>query len=556
MKLISWNVNGLRACIQKGFLDFFNESNADFFCLQETKLQEGQITLDLPGYQQYWCCAEKKGYSGTAIFTKHAPLSVRYGLGVPALDTEGRLITLEYPEFFLVTCYTPNAQRELARIDHRMHWEECFRNYMTELDRQKPVILCGDLNVAHQEIDLKNPGPNRGSAGFSNQERAAFTALLDSGFTDTFRYLNPTATGCYTWWSYMFNARKNNAGWRIDYFLTSDRLKNAVYRAPIYADIPGSDHCPVGLELDIPCNGSIWPTEATGTASAVIQSAPAVKKALLGGSAFLLFILGFGAGLLASSLLPDEQTQPLLSYPGAVIFPGSFDSGTGYRIIGAEEAAEMLTLALVQHIAASPDLQELASQYVSVNGITISSAPLTQEIYAQYAANDPALAELETRADAAEMIHAQILLTSSITRQNLVLVMLQTLDIFHPDSIPITADAAAEMTTAALVEHIAGIPVLQALANEYTDVSGSSIRADELPLSIYYAYRADYPALAELQARADAKETLRSYITKETLSAPGTQVLYLLCTLNIYPKTSTPTQTPVPRCPIGSRRSN
>ena len=251
MKFISWNVNGLRACLQKGWQDFFNKEEADFFCLQETKLQEGQISLDLPGYEQYWCYAEKKGYSGTAIFAKHTPLSVTYGLGIPELDTEGRLITLEYPDFYLLTCYTPNAQRELARIDHRLKWEEAFRQYMAALDAKKPVILCGDLNVAHKEIDLKNPSSNRGSAGFSDEERAAFSALLDAGFTDSFRHLNPDATGCYTWCSYMFKARQNNAGWRIDYFVVSDRLAERITAAPIYSDILGSDHCPVGLELNI-----------------------------------------------------------------------------------------------------------------------------------------------------------------------------------------------------------------------------------------------------------------------------------------------------------------
>ena len=251
MKFISWNVNGLRACLQKGWQDFFDRENADFFCLQETKLQEGQIDLKLPDYQQFWCYAEKKGYSGTAIFAKHVPLSVSYGLGIPELDTEGRLITLEYQDFYLVTCYTPNAQRELARIDHRLKWEEAFRQYLQELDSKKPVILCGDLNVAHKEIDLKNPASNRGSAGFSDEERAAFSALLDAGFTDSFRHLNPDATGCYTWWSYMFKARQNNAGWRIDYFVVSNRLADRIAAAPIYSDVLGSDHCPVGLELTI-----------------------------------------------------------------------------------------------------------------------------------------------------------------------------------------------------------------------------------------------------------------------------------------------------------------
>ena len=251
MKFISWNVNGLRACMGKGWQDFFNEIDADFFCLQETKLQDGQIELDLPGYEQYWNYAEKKGYSGTAIFTKHSPLSVRYGIGIPELDTEGRLITLEYPDFFLVTCYTPNAQRELARIDHRMVWDEAFRHFLKELDEQKPVVICGDLNVAHQEIDLKNPKTNRGNAGFSDEERSSFTATLALGFTDTFRHLYPDVTGAYSWWSYMFKAREKNAGWRIDYFLVSDRVKEKITSATIHSDILGSDHCPVGLELDI-----------------------------------------------------------------------------------------------------------------------------------------------------------------------------------------------------------------------------------------------------------------------------------------------------------------
>ena len=251
MKFVSWNVNGLRACMGKGWQETFNTLNADFFCLQETKLQAGQIALELPGYEQYWNYAEKKGYSGTAIFAKHTPLSVRYGIGVPELDTEGRMITLEYPAFFLATCYTPNAQRELARIGHRMEWDEAFRGYLAGLDQKKPVIVCGDLNVAHQEIDLKNPASNRGSAGFSDQERESFTKTLACGFTDTFRHLHPEETGAYTWWSYMFKAREKNAGWRIDYFLVSDRLKDKIMSTPIYSEVMGSDHCPVGLELDI-----------------------------------------------------------------------------------------------------------------------------------------------------------------------------------------------------------------------------------------------------------------------------------------------------------------
>ena len=251
MKFISWNVNGLRACVTKGFQDYFNDIDADFFCLQETKLQEGQIDLPLPGYHQFWNYAQKKGYSGTAIFAKEQPLSIAYGVGVEELDTEGRLITLEYPEFYLVTCYTPNAQQGLARIDHRLKWDEAFRNYLCELDRKKPVIACGDLNVAHQEIDLKNPSSNRGNAGFSDEERESFGKLLEAGFTDTFRHLNPDATSIYSWWSYRFNARKNNAGWRIDYFIVSDRIADKITAAPIYTDILGSDHCPVGLELSL-----------------------------------------------------------------------------------------------------------------------------------------------------------------------------------------------------------------------------------------------------------------------------------------------------------------
>ena len=223
--------------------------DADFFCLQETKLQSGQIELPLPGYQQFWNYAEKKGYSGTAIFAKAAPLSVTYGVGREELDTEGRMITQEYPDFYLVTCYTPTAQPGLARIDHRLKWDEAFREKLCQLDKIKPVIACGDLNVAHQEIDLKNPASNRGNAGFSDEERESFGKLLDAGFTDAFRCLNPDATGVYSWWSYRFNARKNNAGWRIDYFLVSQRLADKILAAPIYSEITGSDHCPVGLEL-------------------------------------------------------------------------------------------------------------------------------------------------------------------------------------------------------------------------------------------------------------------------------------------------------------------
>ena len=251
MKFISWNVNGLRACVGKNFLEVFESMDADFFCLQETKLQSGQIELPLPGYQQFWNYAEKKGYSGTAIFAKEAPLSVTYGVGCEELDTEGRMITLEYPDFYLVTCYTPNAQQGLARIDHRLKWDEAFREKLCQLDKIKPVIACGDLNVAHQEIDLKNPASNRGNAGFSDEERESFGKLLDAGFTDTFRYLNPDATGVYSWWSYRFNARKNNAGWRIDYFIVSDRIADKITATPIHSQVFGSDHCPVELVLDI-----------------------------------------------------------------------------------------------------------------------------------------------------------------------------------------------------------------------------------------------------------------------------------------------------------------
>ena len=251
MKFISWNVNGLRACMQKGFMDYFLAENADFFCLQEIKLQAGQIDLQLPGYYQYWNYAEKKGYSGTAIFTKHEPLNVAYGIGIQELDTEGRVITLEYDNYYLITCYTPNAQQGLARIDHRMNWEKAFSEYVCTLDQTKPVIICGDLNVAHNEIDLKNPVSNRGNAGFSDEERACFTHLLNCGFTDTFRYLYPDLTGAYSWWSYRFNARANNAGWRIDYFLVSSRINNTIIDARIHADVTGSDHCPVSLNLSI-----------------------------------------------------------------------------------------------------------------------------------------------------------------------------------------------------------------------------------------------------------------------------------------------------------------
>lgn len=249
MKFISWNVNGLRACVQKGFLDFFNEIDADFFCIQESKLQEGQIDLDLPGYQQYWNYAEKKGYSGTAIFAKEMPLSVSYGIGVEEHDHEGRVITLEYDQFYLVTCYTPNSQNELARLPYRMTWEDAFLAYLQELDAKKPVILCGDLNVAHEEIDLKNPKSNRQNAGFTNEERSKMTTLLNAGFTDTFRHFYPDAEGIYSWWSYRFKAREKNAGWRIDYFITSKRLDDQLEKAAIHTEVFGSDHCPVEVDI-------------------------------------------------------------------------------------------------------------------------------------------------------------------------------------------------------------------------------------------------------------------------------------------------------------------
>jgi len=250
MKLISWNVNGFRACLEKGFGDFFAACDADFFCLQETKMQPGQADFHPEGYHEYWYSAEKKGYSGTAVFTKQAPLSVQYGLGIPEHDTEGRAITLEYDNFYLLNVYTPNAQRELTRLDYRMTWEDALRGYICTLDEKKPVIYCGDLNVAHEEIDLKNPKTNHKSAGFSDEERGKFTVLLQSGFTDSFRKLYPDRIA-YTWWSYMMKAREKNVGWRIDYFVVSDRLFPRVKDSMIYADILGSDHCPVGLEIDL-----------------------------------------------------------------------------------------------------------------------------------------------------------------------------------------------------------------------------------------------------------------------------------------------------------------
>lgn len=250
MKLVSWNVNGIRACVQKGFLDSFREINADIFCLQETKMQEGQLELELEGYYQYWNYAVRKGYSGTAVFTKEKPIRVVNGIGIEEHDQEGRVITCEFETFYFVTVYTPNSQDGLKRLDYRMRWEDDFRAYLKKLEETKPVIVTGDMNVAHQEIDLKNPKTNVGNAGFSNEERSKFTQLLDSGFIDSFRTLYPNETGAYTWWSYMFNARANNAGWRIDYFVLSERMRPYLKDSIIYADVMGSDHCPVGLLLD------------------------------------------------------------------------------------------------------------------------------------------------------------------------------------------------------------------------------------------------------------------------------------------------------------------
>ena len=250
MKFVSWNVNGLRACVGKNFIEDFKRLDADIFCIQETKLQEGQIDLELPGYHQYWNYAEKKGYSGTAIFTKREPISVSYGMGIEEHDKEGRMITLEYEDFYFITVYTPNSQNELARLSYRMTWEDDFRAYVNKLDKIKPVIFCGDLNVAHKEIDLKNPKTNHQNAGFTDEERGKMTELLDAGFIDTFRYFYPDKAEIYSWWSYRFKAREKNAGWRIDYFITSERIKDRLTDAKIHTDIMGSDHCPVELVIE------------------------------------------------------------------------------------------------------------------------------------------------------------------------------------------------------------------------------------------------------------------------------------------------------------------
>ncbi len=250
-KFISWNVNGLRACVTKGFMDFFNEIDADIFCVQETKLQDGQIDLDLPGYHQYWNYAEKKGYSGTAMFTKQEPISVAYGIGIEEHDHEGRVITAEFDSFYAVTCYTPNSQNELRRLDYRMTWEDAFLDYLKKLNEKKPVVLCGDLNVAHKEIDLKNPKTNRKNAGFTDEEREKMTVLLDSGFTDTYRHFYPDTEGVYSWWSYRFKAREKNAGWRIDYFITSKSIDDKLTDAKIHTEVFGSDHCPIELTAEL-----------------------------------------------------------------------------------------------------------------------------------------------------------------------------------------------------------------------------------------------------------------------------------------------------------------
>lgn len=251
MKLISWNVNGIRACVQKGFEEYFHKEDADFFCIQETKMQEGQLELDLPGYYQYWNYAVKKGYSGTAIFTKREPINVTYGLGIEEHDQEGRVITLEYDNYYVITVYVPNSKQELLRLDYRMTWEDAFLAYIKKLEETKPVIYCGDLNVAHKEIDLKNPKTNRKNAGFTDEEREKFTNVIDNGFIDTFRYFYPEQTDIYSWWSYRFSARQKNAGWRIDYFVVSGSLKEKLIDAKIHTDILGSDHCPVELNIDL-----------------------------------------------------------------------------------------------------------------------------------------------------------------------------------------------------------------------------------------------------------------------------------------------------------------
>ena len=535
MKFVSWNVNGLRACVQKGFLDFFNSANADFFCLQETKLQEGQITLDLPGYEQYWCCAEKKGYSGTAVFTKHKPQSVRYGIGVPELDTEGRVITLEYPEFYLVTCYTPNAQRGLARIEHRMQWEEAFRGYLTELDKSRPVVLCGDLNVAHQEIDLKNPAANRGNAGFSDQEREAFGKLLDSGFTDTFRYLNPTAAGCYTWWSYMFNARQNNAGWRIDYFLVSNRLQSAIYSTPIHSGVMGSDHCPVELDLEVSCNGGIWQSEPEGTATQRKAEKPPLssgqKNALRAGIAAGLLAAGFAGGFFTHQLLADkEDTASVGDWMSYLSSSVNFVADPLPGIVSAETAGKMTTDRLIDWVATIPELQAYGGETSYDSG---SSITLTENDYETYKNTYPVLAELENRSDAAEKMWGYCAASSLVSDKDKVLRLLLDLDVYALQLV--SAESAAEMSTEDLARYAVKIPNLS------TRFSLAS--TPEVASALYLQLKEGYPFLAELETRPDAYSALLAYTLnssrQEIRAAAG-----ILLGLDVYQETVDAVVTP------------
>ena len=476
MKLISWNVNGLRACIQKGFLEEFARLDADFFCLQETKLQEGQLQLDLPGYHQYWCYAEKKGYSGTAIFTKHCPETVTYGIGIPELDTEGRVITLGYPEFYLVTCYTPNAQQGLARLEHRMKWEDAFRAYLITLDAKKPVILCGDLNVAHQEIDLKNPAANRGSAGFSDEERAAFGKLLECGFTDTFRHLNPTATGAYSWWSYRFNARQNNAGWRIDYFLVSDRLQEALYKTPIYSDILGSDHCPVGLELDIPCNGSIWLEKAEGTPRVVtIEATKAPKKSSKALQA------GIAAGLLAIGFLTGNLLPPLFSVDPNATLSTSPNQGimTDYASMSTQE---LVNLAVA--------LKELAKYGLGANSGSVMDVAEYGKVRNTY----PFLLELEFRPDAYPLLCN----VRDTAKDNAQIRAAKALIVYY--EVHNTDMLYASMSTQELVNLAVTIPQLISF--------GSPVSSTILTEGLYTALAEKNPVLYELEKRPDLESCL------------------------------------------------
>lgn len=533
MRFISWNVNGLRACMQKGFPEVFDTLNADFFCLQETKLQEGQIALNLPGYEQYWCYAEKKGYSGTAIFTKHTPLSVAYGMGIPELDTEGRLITLEYKEFYLVTCYTPNAQRGLARIDHRLKWEDAFRGYLMDLDSKKPVILCGDLNVAHQEIDLKNPGSNRGNAGFSDEERGCFTKLLESGFTDTFRYLHPDATGAYTWWSYMFNARQNNAGWRIDYFLVSDRLKEQIFSTPIYPEILGSDHCPVGLDLDICCNGSIWSSfenttkpspkeEDKSSKSSGVKAAAAVLSAAL---VLLVAIIAFprqsalpdtpstgstvsdtGAGqiqtlpfgpLFSCTVHSSELTQTGFSHPAissTIRYIGFYDGTSFYRTDPISSAPHDLACGFNFWIRVVP---------YSTEALQDSSLSIEYESLVQHAA----VTDMRvTKYYSQDMQWQGWLVYGYVPRDGYVHVDLLDKDGFILDSQAVhiwpvlTADDAQFMTTAELVDFALHLePLLYGFASSDSNYN------------MYTAIWDDFPALTELIFRDDLVSEIEAH---------------------------------------------